>query len=400
MKIALNTVIAFVFCSFFLFQEKQPNVTIILHLDKELSQTEQTLYLVSFCSWVSGFEQNIWDSIQIQKGQRNITLHAYAPARGNLFRVAFSKEGPYELGIYANPNDTIEMEVKHTDIGRTVYKKASRGQYHNDWMKYYLAERELWKKKRLLAAGTKDADSLTNLNNRMIGFYYEQFNRTKHFGIAKSCVTILRTQFANIISKDSILTLRRQFAETYPDDPRASMDHGYNTMQTTHGKHVAQRLKEINIARMNYERSKRSTQIGETLNLTLCGADENKIAISDLTKCQYIYVDIWATWCGPCKAQFPYIEKVLKKYSKDLKVYAISIDQNHESWKKAITKKPLKSFVNVIGTDNDWKTLKEVKDLGIDRIPRSFLLDKNCKIIAKDLHDGELMEVLDSLLQK
>lgn len=399
MKTLLHFIVTFALCSLLFPQEKEQNVTVILHFDEELSQTEQSLYIASFCPWVSGFEQNIWDSVQTQKGQKDIMLHAYAPPRGTFFRILFSKEGPNELCVYANENDTVEVKVEHTDVGKPLYKKALRGQYHNDYMEFSNAGRELWGKRRMLET-EKNIDSLTILNNKMIEFYREYFNHTKHFNIASTCITILRTQFANILSEDTILALRKQFVETYPDDPRTSLNYGNNRKQTQNGIKVAQRLKEINIERINYERTKQQTMIGRTLNLNLYGTNGDKIAISNLTECQYIYVDIWASWCKPCIAQFPYIKKALDKYPQDLKVYAISIDKNHKAWEKSIAKDPLKSFVNVIGTDNDWNLLKEVKDLGVERIPRNFLLDKNRKIIAKDLHDDRLIEVLDSLLHK
>lgn len=98
--------------------------------------------------------------------------------------------------------------------------------------------------------------------------------------------------------------------------------------------------------------------------------------------------------------QFPHIKQALSKYSEDLKVYAISIDYNHDLWKEAIKKDSLQSFIHVIGTNNNRRILKEVEDLGVERIPKSFLLDKNHRIIAKDLHDGRLIEVLDSLTTK
>lgn len=92
------------------------------------------------------------------------------------------------------------------------------------------------------------------------------------------------------------------------------------------------------------------------------------------------------------------MKKALNEYPENLSIYAVSIDRNHELWKKAIKKDSLQNFIHVIGTDNNRKILKEVEDLGVERIPKSFLLDKNRKIIAKDLHDGRLLEVLDSLI--
>lgn len=400
MKTILYTVIPFIFCLFSLHQEKPQNVTAILHFDEELSQTEQTLYIASFCPWISGFEQNIWDSIQTQKGQKNVLLHAYAPIGGNSFRIIFSKEGPNELGIFAMPNDTVEIEVKHSDTGQNIiYKKALKGQNHNEWIESNNTGRKLWMKRRLLET-ENNADSLMNWDKKMIDYYREQINHTKNCLIATNSMTILRVYFKNILSADTIQALREQIARTFPDNPRASLNYGYNKTQTENGIFVAQRLNEISRARTKYKKTKQNTQIGKALNLNLYGIEGNKVALSDLTECQYIYVDIWASWCKPCRVQFPHIKEALEKYPKDLKVYAVSIDQNHSAWQKAIKKDPLKDFINVIGTDNEWKILKEVEDLGVERIPKSFLLDKNRRIIAKDLHDGRLLEVLDSLITK
>ena len=142
------------------------------------------------------------------------------------------------------------------------------------------------------------------------------------------------------------------------------------------------------------QRSRKDTQIGKTLSLNLEGVDGEKIALSDLKDCRYIYVDVWATWCKPCRAQFPYVKQALAKYPHDLKVYAISIDNNYAGWRKGIEKDSLQDFVNVIGTDRNRNQLPEVSRLGVKVIPRSFLLDNRC------LRGKELIQTLDSLMAK
>ena len=54
-------------------------------------------------------------------------------------------------------------------------------------------------------------------------------------------------------------------------------------------------------------------------------------------------------------------------------------------------------FPLMIGTDSDRRSVRSVEVLDIERIPRNFLLDRNCRIIAKDLLDEQLMQTLDSL---
>ena len=92
--------------------------------------------------------------------------------------------------------------------------------------------------------------------------------------------------------------------------------------------------------------------------------------------------------------------EVLKKYPNDIKIYAVSIDIGHNTWRNAIEKDQTQEFIHVIGTDQDRRNVRSVEVLGIERIPRNFLLDRNCRIIAKDLHDEQLMQTLDSLTKQ
>ncbi len=189
-------------------------------------------------------------------------------------------------------------------------------------------------------------------------------------------------------------------ARKFPNDPRASLNYGNNKRQTERGIQTVQRLKEIEKERLNYQKNKQINAIGNTLNLNLYRIDGEKASLASLDDNKYTYIDIWASWCKPCLAQFPYIKKALDEYPKEVQIYAISIDYNHNLWKKAVERDSLQNFIHVIGTDDNRKILKEVEDLGVERIPKSFLLDKNRKIIAKDLHDGRLLEVLDSLITR
>ena len=60
--------------------------------------------------------------------------------------------------------------------------------------------------------------------------------------------------------------------------------------------------------------------------------------ISDFAgKSKYLYLDFWASWCGPCIAEMPTLKKVYEKYREHgLQVISISSDANEKNWKKAI----------------------------------------------------------------
>ena len=127
--------------------------------------------------------------------------------------------------------------------------------------------------------------------------------------------------------------------------------------------------------------------------------DERKVSLATLNT-DYILVDFWASWCKPCRQEIPYIKQALGKYENDLSVYAISIDEKHQAWRKAIEQDSTQVFHHVIGTYSNGQPSRLLKRLNVKSIPANFLLDKNKRIIAKNLRGKELIQTLDSLMAK
>ena len=97
-----------------------------------------------------------------------------------------------------------------------------------------------------------------------------------------------------------------------------------------------------------------------------------------------VYIDVWATWCGPCKEQIPYLKKLEEKYrTKDIVFVSMSIDDPKDAikWKKMIIDKELKGIQ--IMADKAWKS-SFVLDYVIEGIPRFILIDKNGNIISSN----------------
>jgi len=113
-----------------------------------------------------------------------------------------------------------------------------------------------------------------------------------------------------------------------------------------------------------------------------------RTSLADL-KGNYVYIDVWATWCGPCKQQIPYLKKLEEEFkNKPIKFVSISVDdarRNGGSWDKAKAK--WKKFVkdNKLGgiqlfADRGWQS-DFIKLYGIRGIPRFILIDKKGNII-------------------
>lgn len=99
---------------------------------------------------------------------------------------------------------------------------------------------------------------------------------------------------------------------------------------------------------------------------------------------KYVYIDVWATWCAPCRAEIPFLKKLDEKYhQKNIVFVSLSIDQlkDVEKWRKLIKDKEL-GGVQVFA-DNDWNS-QFVKDYNITGIPRFILIDPNGKIVKAD----------------
>ncbi len=74
------------------------------------------------------------------------------------------------------------------------------------------------------------------------------------------------------------------------------------------------------------------------IDFTVYNSDGEGVKISEL-KGKVVYVDFWASWCGPCKVQFPHVKKIKEHFEgKDLVFVYVSIDENEEAWKKAVEK--------------------------------------------------------------
>lgn len=106
-------------------------------------------------------------------------------------------------------------------------------------------------------------------------------------------------------------------------------------------------------------------------------------SLSDF-KGKYVFIDVWATWCGPCVKQIPYLKELEHLYSnKDIVFVSISVDrpEAYEKWKKMISEKKLGGVQ--LFADKSFDS-KFIKAYGISSIPRFILLDKEGKILNEN----------------
>ncbi len=123
-------------------------------------------------------------------------------------------------------------------------------------------------------------------------------------------------------------------------------------------------------------------------------------SLADL-KGKVVYVDVWATWCGPCKREIPYLKEVESEYhGKNIAFVSISIDEkkDYDAWRSMVSDKELGGIQ--LMADNDWKS-KFVTDYGIKGIPRFILIDGEGNIVNSDAprpSSNDIRGILDGLL--
>ncbi len=116
-------------------------------------------------------------------------------------------------------------------------------------------------------------------------------------------------------------------------------------------------------------------------------------------KGKYVLIDFWASWCGPCRAENPTVVKVYNKYKdKDFTILGVSLDRpgQKEKWLKAIHDDGL-TWTHVSDLkfwDNEVAKLYDIK-----AIPTNFLVDKNGKIIARNIEGDALDSTLGDLIK-
>lgn len=176
---------------------------------------------------------------------------------------------------------------------------------------------------------------------------------------------------------------------------------GYAEMTKTYGKYIITDDQKARAAEVEAKLAKAASKPGQTaINFTYPNLDGKMTSLTDF-KGKVVLVDVWATWCGPCKQEIPHLKKMEEEMrGTDVVFMSVSVDEekDHQKWKDFIAKEELKG-VQLFAAG--WSAI--AKNYDIKGIPRFMVFDKQGNIVTIDAprpSGKELKLLLESELKK
>lgn len=115
--------------------------------------------------------------------------------------------------------------------------------------------------------------------------------------------------------------------------------------------------------------------------------DNNTISLADFKGKNYVLIDFWASWCAPCREEFPYVKELYNKYqAQGFEIISFTKDENSDAWKNAILKDKIGVWKHISALQNNSSI---EKDYFVNGVPHKVLIDKNGIIIGKWKGSGE-----------
>jgi peroxiredoxin len=122
---------------------------------------------------------------------------------------------------------------------------------------------------------------------------------------------------------------------------------------------------------------------------------EGKMVKLSSLRGNYVLIDFWAAWCGPCRKENPNVVRMYQKYrEKGFEIFGVSLDRKHEDWIQAIEKDGL-IWTHV--SDLKYFNSEAARTYNINAIPATYLIDQEGKIIGKNLRGKSLEEKLEEI---
>ncbi len=289
------------------------------------------------------------------------------------------------LDVYLEPGI---IDVSSPDSLARATIKGSKVNAANEKLK--IALKPIDKKQEVIMSEYMSMSAEQRQNNDVMANFIARYklitNEKKQIYV--DCIHANPDGFISLVALKSLITLKNMDGEILDYSEFAPLFNSLSSdvKNTVTGKKEAKSLLVM-----------KATTVGEIAPVfTQNDPDGKPITLSGL-KGNYVLVDFWASWCGPCRAENPNVVKAYTKYhDKGLEILSVSLDdeKTKNAWLTAIQKDGLiwKNVSDLKGWKNEVAVL-----YGIKAIPQNMLLDKTGKIIARNLRGEALNKKLEEI---
>lgn len=290
-------------------------------------------------------------------------------------KLALLVEGGETLNVTA---DGYRMDAKTGQVGKSTVTGSKNMEYYDKLMTLRTdmeAKVTNWNKQVAAATEKKDNKRVTQIEQEYQAAEQDVVNKVKAMlpEMGASLVSLFALNFINIDTDFATYdALAQRFEKENPTSP--------------HAKSLIGRVARI-----------KGVSIGAAApEISLSDTTGNTVALSSL-RGKYVLIDFWASWCGPCRAENPNVVRMYNKFKdKGFAIYSVSLDKAKENWTRAIRNDNL-SWTHV--SDLKFWQSEAAQQYGVQAIPATFLLDKDGKIIAKNLRGDALEQKLEEVLK-
>lgn len=137
-------------------------------------------------------------------------------------------------------------------------------------------------------------------------------------------------------------------------------------------------------------------------DITATDADGKPVRLSDVLKRnRLVLVDFWASWCGPCRGEFPHLAKVYAEFhARGFEIYAVSLDEDKADWLKALREEQDAVGVPWINLQDAGFESKSATAYGVLSLPSNFLIASDGTIVGVGMHEWDIERVVREQVSK
>ena len=270
-------------------------------------------------------------------------------------------------------NSNIDIEIFPDSLDKSIIK----GSDSHDIYLQYIKSREVIDQK--MDESYKEWKNAREVGDSIIMNHADSISTVLDGEMKKLLIDFAKNNNTSVVTPYLVMRNSWQFELPELEEIVVGLDTSINNSQYT--KSLKKRVEIL-----------KSVEIGKVApDFTMSDSTGKPITLSSL-KGKILLVDFWAAWCSPCRAENPNVVKAYQQYNKKgFDILGCSFDKDREKWLKAI--KDDKLSWHHVSDLQGWANAAG-KLYGINSIPANVLLDKNQKIIARNLRGDGLTKKL------